>query len=274
MEEHRDRAQGWQYAKVSGHNNEDLLTELLKNNVEVQKRFLDKINRRDARIVGCDSDGINETDVPCVLGGKTRNKADMMVTLGDDSLVGVSIKKSLGGQVFLISTKRFIEGMEAQYKIKIPEDVVRAIELFWGSARDIMAIIRQYSSSYKQYEIEKHRLTADTLKKYNPRLGSALIDWFRNNIYYITDFCFSRGLALNDADTAAVIWYKNMLGEHDIDKIYQIDELCKKAEEHKQEINYGTVNGGTTINLPFGFVQFHQDKMQFHHKYDKIKEMF
>lgn len=274
MEEHRDRAQGWQYAKVSGHNNEDLLTELLKNNVEVQKRFLDKINRRDARIVACDSDGINETDVPCVLGGKTRNKADMMVTLGDDSLVGVSIKKSLGGQVFLISTKRFIEGMEAQYKIKIPEDVVRAIELFWGSARDIMAIIRQYSSSYKQYEIEKHRLTADTLKKYNPRLGSMLIEWFRNNIYYITDFCFSRGLALNDADTAAVIWYKNMLGEHDIDEIYQIDELCKKAEEHKQEINYGTVNGGTTINLPFGFVQFHQDKMQFHHKYDKIKEMF
>lgn len=274
MEEHRDRAQGWQYAKVSGHNNEDLLTELLKNNVEVQKRFLDKINRRDARIVACDSDGINETDVPCVLGGKTRNKADMMVTLSDDSLVGVSIKKSLGGQVFLISTKRFIEGMEAQYKIKIPEDVVRAIELFWGSAKDIMAIIRQYSSSYKQYEIEKHRLTADTLKKYNPRLGSALIDWFRNNIYYITDFCFSRGLALNDADTAAVIWYKNMLGEHDIDEIYQIDELCKKAEEHKQEINYGTVNGGTTINLPFGFVQFHQDKMQFHHKYDKIKEMF
>lgn len=274
MEEHRDRAQGWQYAKVSGHNNEDLLTELLKNNVEVQKRFLDKINRRDARIVACDSDGINETDVPCALGGKTRNKADMMVTLSDDSLVGVSIKKSLGGQVFLISTKRFIEGMEAQYKIKIPEDVVRAIELFWGSAKDIMAIIRQYSSSYKQYEIEKHRLTADTLKKYNPRLGSALIDWFRNNIYCITDFCFSRGLALNDADTAAVIWYKNMLGEHDIDEIYQIDELCKKAEEHKQEINYGTVNGGTTINLPFGFVQFHQDKMQFHHKYDKIKEMF
>lgn len=274
MDEHRNRSQGWQHAKTSGHDNEELLDKLLKNNTEVQKRFLKKIKKQDAEIVDCDFGGINETDIACVLGGKTKNKADMMVTLSDGLSVGVSIKKSLSGQVFLITTERFIKGMEAQYGIKIPDDVVRAISLFWGTAKDVQNIIDKYGSEYKQYEKRKHRLTADTLKKYNPTLAQLLINWFRTNIYHIADFCFSRGLALRQTNTASVVWYKNMLGEHNIDDIYHIDELCKESERHKAEIDYGTIGGGTTISLPFGFVQFHQDQMQFHHQYRKVKELF
>lgn len=36
---------------------------------------------------------------------------------------------------------------------------------------------------------------------------------------------------------------------------------------------YGYKNGGTTIQLPFGFVQWHQSSMQFHHSFDKIRNI-
>ena len=39
----------------------------------------------------------------------------------------------------------------------------------------------------------------------------------------------------------------------------------------EKETFFGTTNGGTTIQLPFGFVQWHQHQMQFHHNYYKIK---
>lgn len=42
---------------------------------------------------------------------------------------------------------------------------------------------------------------------------------------------------------------------------------------------YGTKNGGSTIQLPFGFVQWHSPRkvipgnLQFHHSYDKMIEL-
>ena len=38
-------------------------------------------------------------------------------------------------------------------------------------------------------------------------------------------------------------------------------------------ITYGNNNGGTTIQLPFGFVQWHKGQMQFHHSYEKIRNL-
>lgn len=104
-------------------------------------------------------------------------------------------------------------------------------------------------------------------------LYDALIAWFKENIYVITDFCLSKGLALCPDDSATVIWYKNMLSENDIDDMYNISDLCEKAEARKDMITYGTRNGGTTIALPFGFVEWHQGCMQFHHKHESIAKL-
>ncbi len=43
--EHRDRATGWQYAKLSGHKNEDMVKELLDTDKEFQQHFLNRIDR-------------------------------------------------------------------------------------------------------------------------------------------------------------------------------------------------------------------------------------
>ena len=66
----------------------------------------------------------------------------------------------------------------------------------------------------------------------------------------------------------------NLLEENDTDAIFPIEDPCSAAQRAaKRETCYGTAYGGTTIQLPFGFVQWHQAKMQFHHQYEKVKAL-
>ena len=114
---------------------------------------------------------------------------------------------------------------------------------------------------------------------YNETLYNKLLIWFRDNIYNITDFCFSKGLAKNKEDWADIVWYKNELGENSVDKMFLISEIRSKVIEKLDLIEYGNIHGGTTIQLPFGFVQWHSPQktfpgcLQFHHSYDKIQNI-
>ena len=57
-------------------------------------------------------------------------------------------------------------------------------------------------------------------------------------------------------------------------KVFDIEDICKIAKKYSEtETYYGTTNGGTTIQLPFGFVQWHQEQLQFHHQYWKINDL-
>ena len=40
-----------------------------------------------------------------------------------------------------------------------------------------------------------------------------------------------------------------------------------------EETYYSSTNGGTTIQLPFGFVQWHKGQLQFHHSFYKLCDM-
>lgn len=170
--------------------------------------------------------------------------------------------------MFLIGTERYLEGFQLQYETTIPENVKYAMRLFWG-AIDVSKIIDGYSeSNVIAYEKHKNRITAQTLKKFDLKLYQDLISWFNTNISNITDFCFSKGLSKNEDDWANLIWYKNNLHENDIDELFTLSKL--KVLVAKEKAFYGTTGGGTTIQLPFGFVQWHQGKMQFHHNFNKI----
>lgn len=280
MAEHRDRASGWQHAKRSGHENESRLEYLMQHDAATQQYFLERVGKEDCTITHVEVGGLCEKDVPCVFPHeKTKSKTDMYVELDDGSTFNVSIKKSLSGQVYLISADRFVRGFEAQYDVEIPAEVKRAIALFWGTTDDVDIIISDCGTK-TTYERRKHRLVATTLQKYDEKLYDALLCWFKDNIGVIADFCFSRGLALNSSDWADVVWYKNGLGENEVDEIYLISELCEQVEAAAESATfYGKVGGGTTIQLPFGFVQWHSPTkkipgdMQFHHKYKNIKKL-
>ena len=280
-EEHRDRAEGWKHAKLSGHENESKLESLMESNHDIQQFFLDKIGKPNCKITHVDVGGLFETNVPCIFDGETtKSKTDMHVVLSDGSKYNISIKKSLAGQVYLINANRFIKGFEIQYHTTIPSNVKRAIMLFWGYADDTESIVKAYGTKL-DYETRKHRLVGDTLKKYDKSLYNALLDWFKDNAKNIADFCFSKGLAKNSSDWADIVWYRNLLGENQVNDIYFIDDMTSVLEKHaRQNTEYGSVGGGTTIQLPFGFVQWHSPTkkipgdMQFHHNHEKVASLW
>ncbi len=268
----RNRSEGWQWAKRSGHKNEDLVCQQFEN-----EDYCNEFAKR----IGCDNilsanvGGLCEKEVETVLGDYSKGKTDLVLSCQDGTQVNVSIKKSLGGQVFLVTIDRFINGFEKQFNRVIPENVKEAIGLFWGSSSKVEDIVKRCGVK-KDYELRKHRLVAETLKAYNAKLYDCLLQWFKDNIKDIVLFCFSRGLVKKQILWAEFVWYINMLDENNVDSIFSIKQICDACYENREQIVYGNRFGGTTIQLPFGFVQWHSPQktvpgcIQIHHKYKSL----
>ena len=277
--EHRDRARGWQHAKLSGHKNEDLIKLLLDTDATYASNFLERIGFGNETISKISIGGLHETNVPSVIGKrKTKSKTDLKIFLESGKTINVSIKKSLGGQVYFVRAGLFIETFEKQFGKKIPNSVQRAINLFWATADDAISIIEQFAdkTNKKNYDLQiRHKsLNATTLKTYDENLYHDLLAWFTENAFEIAQLSFSMGAAKEDCEWSDYIWYINLLGEHKIDEISSINDICTAVKSvSSQETYYGASNGGTTIQLPFGFVQWHQKQLQFHHNYSKLKSI-
>lgn len=275
MMEHRDRSTGWKHAKLSGHKNEDIVKINLDKNKDFQADFLKKINRSDASIIRTSIGGLHETNVPSVNGRKTKSKTDLKVYLDTDEVINVSIKKSLGGQVYFIRARLFIDTFEKQFNTEIPADVQRAINLFWAASDDAVDIIEHYGDRtiQKDYDLQlRHKsLNATTLKSFDEHLYFVLLEWFTENAYELAKLSFSMGAVRDSDEWSDFVWYINLLGENDTNDIFFIEDICNAVQDVAiSETYYGSSYGGTTIQLPFGFVQWHQGQLQFHHNYEKI----
>lgn len=278
--EHRNRASGWQHAKRSGHKNEDLIKELLDTDEQYASDFLRRIGCYYKAIKETSIGGLHETNVCSIIPGarKTKSKTDLKLIYDDGSQTNISIKKSLGGQVYFVRAGLFIECFERQFNKSIPKNVIRAINLFWAAADDAVNIIEQYGdkTATKDYDLQiRHKsLNATTLLAYDKELYNALLQWFIENSYELAFLSFSSGAAQDQSEWSDFVWYKNMLDENDVDEVFLIEKICQEsARVAARETYYGTSNGGTTIQLPFGFVQWHQAQLQFHHNFYKIRSM-
>ena len=277
MAEHRNRSAGGKYAKLSGHMNEDQVKLLLDMDEGFRSEFLERVGYSDD-ILRCTIGGLHETNVPGVLGRKTKSKTDLKVYCRRGKQINVSIKKSLDGQVYLVRVDLFFQVFEKQFGKCIPEHVKRAMKLFWAAADDAVSIIERYSdkNAVKNYNLQiRHRsLNATTLKNYDSSLYDAMLMWFRENAYELTKLSFTMGAALDPNEWSEYVWYINTLGENQVDDIFHIEEICEAARDNAiEQTIYGDKNGGTTVQLPFGFVQWHQAQMQFHHGYWKVKAL-
>lgn len=269
----RNRSEGWTHAKKSGHENEELIKNKIETNINYREDLSTRFDRASTSISNVDIGGIKEKSVNCIIGGSTKSKTDLKIKWEDSSTVNISIKKSMGGQVFLIKTSRFIEGYERHYNM-IPDSVKRGLLLFFGEANDIGSILSSIeieNQSIRNYEIRKNRLVWSSLVSHDDEVANQLLDWFKSNIKNITLFCFSQGLAKEQIDWVNFIWYKNLLGENEVDKIFSVLELSDASERRKSTILPGNRSGGTTLQLPFGFVQWHLKSMQFHHNLNRIE---
>jgi len=269
----RNRSDGWKHAKISGHENERLIEDILNGG---KLNFLPGVFLNQ-KIKSVSIGGLKEVGVDGVLGRKTKSKTDLKVVWINESQSNFSIKKSLGGQVFLIKTSSFISGFESQYKKSVPNNVKNAIVLFFGDgdlATQMLKKLPIEDEEIRKYEIRKRRLVWSSLQKCSKKDADALLQWIKDNIEVIVDFCFSKGLASNSRDWAQYVWYKNIVESNaEVDFCVSVDDLMKACSKAVQCIKPGDRNGGTTILLPFGFVQWHQGQMQFHHKLPAIKNL-
>lgn len=277
MEHQRDRSEGWQYAKLSGHQNEELIRALFDSPHYCQE-FATCIGLKGSirkAYVG----GLNETDVKGVLGHKTKSKTDLVLEADNDGAIKISIKKSADGQVYLISVERFIEGYEKQFKETIPHEVKEALRIYFYGHPQIEEILRNCNISKnltkraQDLQKKKHRLVWDALRQYNEVYAEAMLQWFKDKIGNITLYAFSRGLACDCNDWAEYIWYKDLVGRNQFDDLLNIVDLVNAVIKNKDMVKPGRVNNGSTIQLPFGSVQWHQGQMQFRHSREKILEI-
>ena len=141
--EHRDRATGWQHAKLSGHKNEDLVKMRLDADEVFATSLLKRIHQPHAHIAHTTIGGLHETNVPSVNGRKTKSKTDLKVYLDTAEVINISIKKSLHGQVYFVRAGLFIDTFEKQFNTQIPDDVRRALNPFWAAADDAVANINK-----------------------------------------------------------------------------------------------------------------------------------
>lgn len=280
MTQQRNRAEGWKHAKLSGHKNETLVKSLIDNDPKYAHDLLARLGASTKTIKETSIGGLHETDVESIIPGarKTKSKTDLKIFYTDGSYNNISIKKSLGGQVYFVRAGLFFECYERQFNKVIPSDVKRAISLFWASADDAIEIIEKYADKTKVSEynlqIRHTSLNAETLKNYDISLYNAMLQWFKDNAYEIAFLSFASGAAKNKSEWSDHVWYINLLNENNTDDIFEINEICDAASQCADtETYYGDSNGGTTIQLPFGFVQWHQRQLQFHHNYDKVRRL-
>ena len=272
----RNRSQGWKHAKISGHTNEKSAVKNILENPDAFSLRL-KPNSHLGDIIIAKEGGLSEKNVPSVLDNSTKSKSDIYLEWSSNEQTRISVKKSLNGQAFLIKPNRFIDGFQHHYGHIIPAEVKEAIGLFFGGHPNINKILTDYKlkkTQFRAYEKNKERLVAETLNEFNSNLSGALLNYFRENASNVFDFVFSRGLASNQSDWATHLWYINLIGENSTDELFNIENLKAKIESNKNNlVLFGTRGGGTTIKLPFGFVQWHQNSMQFHHSYEQIKSL-
>ena len=120
----RDRRQGWVWAKMSGHVNEKNVCELF-NDKKYCKQFAEALSI--PAIQSASVGGLREKSVSTVLGKRSRGKTDLRLSCENGQHFNFSIKKSLAGQVFLITIDHFILGFEKQFNVTIPNDSKRLI---------------------------------------------------------------------------------------------------------------------------------------------------
>lgn len=271
----RDRATGWQHAKLSGHENESDVEQLFNDDnfkVAFSKRL--GIGEIASATVG----GLRETDVISVFGDKTKSKTDLTIVLKDGNTVNISIKKSWGGQVYLIGVDRFIAGFEKHFDKEIPAQIKELLYIyFYGSPKtdsllNDAKVIANETAALVLYQKKHNRLVWTSLYNWDKSKADSLLQWFKDNISEIAEYCFARGLAKDKKDWAQYVWYINLLGEDDFDEIFSISDIKSAMSSHLDEVCPSSQNGGSTTQLPFGFVQWHQQKMQFHHSLEKLSE--
>jgi hypothetical protein len=282
----RNRAEGWTHAKRSGHRHESDVAARLESDLVFANglsiRCFDEKLGRPAKVSG---GGASAEHVEDLFGASTNGKPDLYVEWSAQRAVRISLKKSTGGQVFLTSVARFITGFEKQFGVQVPTNVRTGLDLFiGGNALQIQKAMNGkrfcgpiHRRTGTRQEQHQNRLLGLTLDKYFHAEWTATLDWFTENIGEIADFVFARGYAVKESDFATHVWYLDESHTPQFNLVVPVARIKSGSTKQRGAVRVGDRNGGSTIQLPFGFLQMHAPKsenlMQFHHSFKKVRSL-
>jgi hypothetical protein len=282
----RDRAEGWTHAKRSGHMHESDIAARLQSDLAFANGLSIRcFNETLGRPIEVSGGGTSAERVEDLFGSRTNGKPDLYVKWSAQRAARISLKKSMGGQVFLTSVARFVTGFEKQFGIHVPEKVRMGLDLFIGGSesqlREAMKGRRFCGPIHRRTGVsqEEHqsRLLGVTLEEHFSSEWAATLTWFAANIGDIAEFAFARGYAIRRTDFATHVWYLEPSHAPRFDLVVPVAQIKVCASRKRDEVRVGSRNGGSTIQLPFGFLQMHapqsKNLMQFHHNYKKVKAL-
>ena len=280
----RNRSEGWRHAKLDGHANEKQFAESLINNkefVSTIEKHLMKISQKDSPEISVDG----SKHVESIFDDKTTSKVDLALNWKGGQQINISLKKSDSGQVWLISVPRFISAIEYHLNRKIDLEVRIGISLFIGGSNlsnyesyfnKALASNKKKNPSIAEQELHQSRLVAKSIETYFPSVWRSTLDFFNSNIGLITKLSFAQGLAKSEKESADVIIYNKAVNEKSVFPIRKVIEDAISLTK-LNPIIAGPKNGGSTLQLPTGFMQMHHPQgdnlIQFHHQYKKISKL-
>lgn len=268
--------------KERGHSNERLIATSLETNIAFRVAFFQKIQMSPDRFAGAVAGGKTAQQEEDLWGGHVNGKTDLSILLKEGDPINVSIKMAPSGQVYLVSAARFVAAYETLYGEKVPPKVVRALKLFTGetpeSAEILTMIDPDFDRAYRHLEIESHsRLFFSVIQKHDPQMAEELLVWLADHMANVFELCFAAGTVKNRKNWSKYLWYRNLLeGKHrDLDYLVEISRVkaVLKKKAAKDWVKPGPVNGGSTLHLPFGMVQYHLGKLEFRHSLKKIRQL-
>lgn len=273
----RSRSEGWKHAKKTGHRRETDLVNELRNNSAFASLIGSKVfGRSVGPLIDAHAGGATAGFIPDVFGGSINGKVDLTARWTDAEEVRFSVKKSAGGQVFLTSVDRFVRGIELSYGVRIEPGPKKMLELFIGENRievdRVLASDRAGppdAAGIRRQERHQGRLVAATLQRIYPSDWKDLMDWMATHAGIVADICFGRGYARDDKHQATHVWYSLREARSPVDAVASVRQVARMSQANAAEIKPGRKNGGSTVLMPFGFLQMHSPKeknqIQFHH---------
>lgn len=227
---------------------------------------------------------ISTSMVPDVFGTLTTPKSDATLTYSCGSKQTISIKKpsASGGQAHLTKVARFLHALQIQ-GVTVPADVSWVLESFTGETNDVPIVqfaagVRINSPLIKKYgmpaELHQNRLYPSTIRAQFPGRWEVFSKWFEKHLPEITHLCFRTGYCadlLNHADR--LFWGKTNC-------FYDLKRLIAHMDGNHIEPSRRGYYAGSTITLPWGFVQVHRPgksegpyQLQFHYSMQQLLEL-
>lgn len=281
----RNRSEGWHHAKVDGHANEQQFGDSLIDNADFIAKIVNQSLKYSPQgLPKISVDGSKH--VNSIFGDKTTSKVDVTLNWHSGDRINISLKKSKSGQVWLVSVPRFISAIEYYLAKNIDTEVLIGLSLFIGGSNlshckdyfdEALESDKKKDPTIASQEMHQSRLVAKSIEAHFPSLWEATLDFFNENIGLITRLSFSQGLAKSEAEAADIIVYNNAVHG---DSVFPLPKIIEAAiaQTESSPISAGPRNGGSTLQLPTGFLQMHHPQgdnlLQFHHQYKKISTLY